>query len=77
MVSDSTAAYEVQTLVFNSANYNDADVSPELLHKDLDHGPIMPFPSSNSRAKECALSITNYNSDGFFDIVAIPRCFRK
>jgi hypothetical protein len=50
-------------------------VSPELLNADLEHGPIMPFPSSTSPAKDNAVSITDYNSDGFFDIVAYKGAF--
>lgn len=75
VVIESTTESEVETLVFASVNYNDADVSPELLNTDLEHGPIMPFPSSTSPAKTGAVSIADYNSDGFFDVVAYQGAF--
>ena len=71
---DNTAA-AVKAVVFASTNYNDADISPALLNANLENGPIMPFPSSSSPALYGAVDISDYQKDGFFDIVAYQGAF--
>ena len=73
--SGTSIAAEVKEVVFVADNYNDADVSPKLLNADFEHGPIMPFPSSTSPAKNGAVSINGYNDNGFFDIVPYQGAF--
>ena len=68
-------AAEVKAIVFASNTGNDADVSPALLNANLENGPIMPFPSSSSPALTGAVDITDYQQDGFFDVVAYQGAF--
>ena len=70
-------AAEVKAVVFAAANSNDADVSPALLNANLENGPIMPFPSSSSPALQGAVDITDYQQDGFFDVVAYQGAFES
>lgn len=73
--SGENTAAEVKAVVFAAANYNDADVSPALLNANLENGPIMPFPSSSSPALDGAVDISDYQQDGFFDIVGYQGAF--